>query len=80
MDVFDPFLEAKESKVARISRSSIIDAALKLGANPLVEAVFVNCTNIITFDVVPGLEDRLNQPVLSSNQSLAWHMRRLNSA
>ncbi len=78
MDVFGSFGEAEESKVVRISKSSIVEAALKLGADPLVEAVFISCTNIRTFDAIPEIKKRLNKPVLSSNQSLAWHMRKLN--
>lgn len=80
MDVFGSFGEAEESKVVRISRRSVVDAALKLGANPLVEAVFISCTNLRTFDAIPEIEKSLNKPVLSSNQSLAWHMRQLNQA
>ena len=79
MDVFGSFGEAEESKVVRISRQSVVDAALKLGADPSVEAVFISCTNLRTFDAIPEIENRLNKPVLSSNQSLAWHMRKLNS-
>ncbi|MCA0926819.1 maleate cis-trans isomerase family protein [Ruegeria profundi] len=80
MDVFGSFGEAEESKVVRISRQSVVDAALKLGADSQVEAVFISCTNLRTFDVIPEVQERLGKPVLSSNQSLAWHMRQLNSA
>ncbi|CUJ93396.1 Arylmalonate decarboxylase [Ruegeria denitrificans] len=80
MDVFGSFGEAEESKVVRISRRSVVDAALKLGADQLVEGVFISCTNIRTFDAIPEIQKRLDKPVLSSNQSLAWHMRELNWA
>ncbi|WP_170329903.1 maleate cis-trans isomerase family protein [Ruegeria arenilitoris] len=80
MDVFGSFGESEESKVVRISRRSVVDAALKLGADPSVEAIFISCTNLRTFDAIPEIENRLKKPVLSSNQSLAWHMRELNSA
>ncbi len=80
MEVFGSFGEAQESRVVRISRQSIVDAALKLGSDSQVEAVFISCTNIRTFDAIPEIQKRLKKPVLSSNQSLAWHMRHLNSA
>ncbi len=80
MDVFGSFGEAEESKVVRISRQSVVEAAVNLGADPMVEAVFLSCTNLRTFDAIPEIQKRLKKPVLSSNQSLAWHMRELNSA
>ncbi|MEW2916994.1 aspartate/glutamate racemase family protein [Ruegeria sp. ANG10] len=80
MDVFGSFGEAEESKVVRISRRSVVDAALKLGADSSVEAIFLSCTNLRTFDAIPEIQERLGKPVLSSNQSLAWHMRELNLA
>ncbi|MCG7518523.1 Asp/Glu racemase [Ruegeria sp. Ofav3-42] len=78
MDVFGTFGEAEEAMVARISRQAVIDAAMKLGQEKSVEAVFISCTNLRTFDVLGEVQDRLQKPVLSSNQSLAWHMRKLN--
>ncbi|WP_170788590.1 maleate cis-trans isomerase family protein [Ruegeria lacuscaerulensis] len=80
MGVFGSFGEAEESKVVRISRESVVEAAVRLGADSAVEAVFLSCTNLRTFDAIPEIENRLGKPVLSSNQSLAWHMRHLNSA
>ncbi|MBO9445270.1 Asp/Glu racemase [Ruegeria sp. R14_0] len=78
MDVFGTFSEAEEAKVARISRQSVIDAAMDLGQDKSVEAVFISCTNIRTFGVIDEVQERLKKPVLSSNQSLSWHMRQLN--
>ncbi|WP_420584148.1 maleate cis-trans isomerase family protein [Ruegeria sp.] len=78
MDVFGSFGEAEESKVVRISQQSVVDAAMKLGADSAVEAVFISCTNLRTFDAIAEIQKRLGKPVLSSNQSLAWHMRELN--
>ncbi|WP_171123110.1 MULTISPECIES: aspartate/glutamate racemase family protein [unclassified Ruegeria] len=80
MDVFGSFGEAEESKVVRISQRSVTDAAIRLGSDSAVEAVFISCTNLRTFDAIPEIEKQLGKPVLSSNQSLAWHMRHLNSA
>ena len=80
MDVFGSFGESEEAKVVRISKQSVVEAALRLGADSSVEAVFISCTNLRTFDAIPEIQGRLNKPVLSSNQSLAWHMRHLNFA
>ena len=77
MSVFGSFGEAQEAKVVRISTASVVDAAVKLGADPLVEGVFLSCTNLRTYDAIPAIEQALGKPVLSSNQALAWHMRHL---
>lgn len=78
MDVFGTFGEAEESKVVRISTQSVVEAATKLGADPAVEAVFLSCTNLRTLAAIPQIEAQISKPVLSSNQCLAWHMKRLN--
>jgi maleate isomerase len=52
-------------------------AALDLGANPGVDAVFVACTSLRVADSVERLERRLDKPVSSSNHALAWHALRL---
>ncbi len=80
MDVFGTFGQAEEAKVARISVQSVVEAATELGSDPSVEAVFLSCTNLRTLEAIPEICQRIGKPVLSSNQSLAWHMRRLNLA
>lgn len=78
-DIFGTFGEENETKVVRISTDSIVDAACELGSDPTVEAVFLSCTNLRTISAIPQIRNRISKPVLSSNQCLAWHMRRLNS-
>ncbi len=78
-DIFGTFGEADEAKVVRISTDSIVGAATRLGADPSVEAVFISCTNLRTIDAMPRIQAQLSKPVMSSNQCLAWHMRRLNT-
>lgn len=75
MDVFGSFGISAESEVARISTRSVIDAALRIGRDPTVEAVFLSCTNLRTVDALPEIADRLGKPALSSNAALAWHLR-----
>ncbi|MEM8979799.1 MAG: Asp/Glu racemase [Pseudomonadota bacterium] len=77
-DVFATFGEAEEAKVVRISTASVVEAASKLGADPNVEGVFLSCTNLRTLAAIPEIEARIGKPVLSSNQSLAWHIKRLS--
>ena len=79
-NVFGTFSEPEEAKVVRISTKSIVDAAITLGSDPKVEAVFLSCTNLRTIAAIPEIENRLQKPVFSSNQALAWHMRKLESA
>lgn len=74
-DVFGTFGEPSEAKVARISPASILSAAVDLGADPDVEAVFISCTNLRTFGVLEQIRSQLQKPVFSSNQVLSRHMR-----
>lgn len=78
--VFGSFDEASEAKVARIDRASIVEAAVALGQDPAVDAVFLSCTNLRTLDALAEIEDRIGKPALSSNQALAWRMARLAGA
>ncbi|MGW1345474.1 maleate cis-trans isomerase family protein [Kribbella sp. NPDC002412] len=36
------------------------------------EAIFISCTNLPTYDVIPGLEALLGKPVLTANQVTMW--------
>jgi len=71
------FGEQVEARVARIDPASIHAAALSVGRQPGVEAVFLSCTNLRTLDIIDDLEQKLGLPVVSSNQALAWQMSRL---
>jgi maleate isomerase len=71
------FGEEIEARVARIAPKSIANAARALVARSAMDAVFLSCTNLRTFDILPMLEAELGMPVFSSNQVLAWHMARL---
>lgn len=69
------FGEQIEANVARISASSIAEAAREVSGN--ADAVFLSCTNLRTLDSIADLEAELGKPVLSSNTALFWHMTRL---
>ena len=74
---FGSFEESEEAVVARIAPASVLDAIVKVGAAPDCEAVFAACTNLRTAGVIAEAEARLDKPVVTSNQALAWHMLRL---
>lgn len=69
------FEEAEEAKVARIDGASITSAVSNMAE---VDAVFLSCTNLRTFDVIEEIEAISGVPVISSNQALAWHLARLS--
>ena len=71
------FGEQVESRVARIDPHSIAEAAHALAGDGNMDAVFLSCTNLRTYGILPQLQAQLGLPVLSSNQVLAWHMMRL---
>lgn len=77
--VFGSFEEAEEAKVARIDKTSLVNAA-KAVAETGVDGLFLSCTNLRTLDSIDELEADLGIPVLSSNQVMAWHMGRLAQA
>ena len=77
-ETFGTFGEGQEEKVARISESSTIEAAITLGQDPSTEAVFISCTNLRTFNCLDKIATKIDKPVFSSNQSLAWHMKKLS--
>ena len=68
------FGEMIEARVARIDPRSIAEAARALAGRCELDAVFLSCTNLRTYDILPELADDLQMPVLSSNQVLSWHM------
>ena len=77
-EAFGTFGEGQEEKVARISENSTIEAAITLGQDASTEAVFISCTNLRTFNCLNKISNKIDKPVFSSNQSLAWHMKKLS--
>ena len=53
------------------------DAAIELGRDPRVEAVFVACTSLRVAEAAVEIEAALDKPVTSSNHAMAWHVLRL---
>jgi len=72
------FEQIEDAVVARITPDSIFDAVVEASKKADIDAVFVACTSLRTATVIPRAEEVLGIPVLSSNQTLAWHMLRLS--
>jgi maleate isomerase len=77
--VFGDFGEVNEANVVRISTASIVDAALSLIEGAEIDAIFLSCTNLRTIEAIETIREATGIPVFSSNQVLAWHMKRLVS-
>lgn len=75
--VFGSFNEEDDNRAARISVASIRDAAIELGRDPRVEAVFVSCTSLRVAQAAAEIEAATGKPVTSSNHAMAWHALRL---
>lgn len=74
---FGSFEEGDDRVVARISPTSIMDAAKQIAATTDCDAIVISCTSLRCLRIIPDMEARAGIPVLSSNQALAWHMLRL---
>lgn len=66
-----------DNLVARLSPDTIRQAAIELGRDPSVDAVFVSCTSIRLATVAAEIEAELGKPVTSSNHAMGWHALRL---
>ena len=76
---FLSFNESNDCHVAHISPYSIEEAMLKVGRHEDVDVIFASCTNLRALNVIASVEKKLNKPVLTSNQALAWHMCQLGN-
>jgi maleate isomerase len=55
-------------------------AVAAVDGNGMADALFISCTNLPTYDVIPQLEAELRIPVLSANQVTMWAaLRRLGT-
>jgi maleate isomerase len=43
---------------------------------PDADAYFLSCTNIRVLSIIEALEQRLEAPVITSNQAMLWHCLR----
>jgi maleate isomerase len=71
------FYQQDDRVVGRITPDAILDAALAVGRNDLVDGVFISCTSLRAASIVGQAEAALGKPVTASNHALAWHLLRL---
>ena len=65
-----------DREFARVSPGSIIEAALSV-RHPDAEALFISCTALRAAVVASAIEERLEIPVVTSNQAMVWNTLRL---
>jgi maleate isomerase len=75
--IMGSFSIADDAKVATITERSVRDAALSLAREANVDGVFLSCSSVRALGVIEKVEAALGLPMISSNQSMAWHMLRL---
>lgn len=71
------FNESQDNRVARISRSSLLDAIQELGKTEGIDAIVASCTNLRTHSLLNEASQATGVPVLSSNSAVAWHIEAL---
>ena len=71
------FYQQDDRVVGRITSDAILEAALTIGRNDLVDGVFISCTSLRAAGIIEQAEAALGKPVTASNHALAWHLLRL---
>ena len=69
-------LDGLPSEAWRLTDAAVVDLADSVSRED-VEALFLSCTNLPTYAVLPELEARYGIPVLSANLVTAWAALRL---
>ncbi|RRI07989.1 ectoine utilization protein EutA [Mesorhizobium tamadayense] len=65
-----------DREMARIAPASLIELA-RQATHVQAEALFVSCTALRAALAVPGMEEAIGRPVVTSNQASAWNCLRL---
>ncbi|WP_407659489.1 maleate cis-trans isomerase family protein [Lipingzhangella rawalii] len=55
----------------KVTYSEVVQAVRDVDT-PEAEAVFISCTNVLTYDIIEPLERMLGKPVLAANQVTMW--------
>ncbi|CAM3647532.1 hypothetical protein NOGI109294_07235 [Nocardiopsis gilva] len=55
----------------KVAYSEVVQA-VRDADRPEAEAVFISCTNVLTYDIIAPLERMLGKPVLAANQVTMW--------
>lgn len=75
MDVVNGAYLGLDNYISSVDRESVRELARKAD-HPDAEVVFLACTNLRTFEVLPRLQRDLGKPVLSANQVGCWGLMR----
>jgi maleate isomerase len=62
-------------EIWRVPYRDVVDMAREAVVD-VPDALFISCTNLPTYDVIPQLEAELRMPVLSANQVTLWEALR----
>lgn len=65
-------LAHNETRFIAATDSATVEGMAAEAVAPDSEAVFISCTNFPAWRSIPRLEERLQVPVISSNQAVAW--------
>lgn len=65
-----------DREMARITPASLVELARNV-THPQADALFVSCTALRAALAVPGMEEAIGRPVVTSNQASAWNCLRL---
>ena len=79
VEVLASFLCATTDALGRITEEQVEELALAT-VTPRSKALFIACSQLPTFEVVPRLRERLGIPVWSSIQATAWVARQIADA
>ena len=67
---------ADDRDIARVNEDDLIAMAEQINT-PDTDAIFLSCTALPAVAVINRLEDRLDKPVITSNQAMIWMALRL---
>ena len=59
------------SHIWQVTYAEVSDAVHAVD-HPDAEAVYISCTNVLTYDIIAPLERELGKPVLAANQVTMW--------
>lgn len=70
----------RDADIAEVAPDCITDAAVD-ACHPDADLLFISCTALRAAQVVRRIEERLDKPVVTSNQALLWHaLKRIGNA
>ena len=68
---FGTFNLELDSDFANIDPEYLLETLIKLNTNG-ADALFISCTALPALEIINEVEQKINKPVFSSNQTLIW--------